>query len=528
MMNDSQAITMHNQAMSPLTQLQETIQLQAKLQEQESVIERSREKFVEIGRALRTIRDEGLYKARWNTFEAYCTSMWDWSRANAYQYIYAAEVVEDLTTELTMYSRLYIPKAKSHAVKLHPLTNDERVEAAKGLYERDLRGEHITNIVVDEVIRAITGKQPPSIPDGATYEVDVDPCSSTIESEERPLTVASIIEVAQETVGLDESVSHEASVQPSTLVMPPGFHVILPEQHIPEELKAYAKPCHGGWLVPFTDAGLRTYRQSVAAAATSGDGSGMTRRSTTSDLAARAWTPIVRSVYRDFDGLQTGEQLEHAAFYPSRLLQVEQTTLQNGMRTSDAPANERFVVVCPGVDLCDPIIPNTAISMVLQAIEHAPDWTFLIVTSFPDRLSQFAIPRNVLAGVVAETAAHVPQAEAALSKVQTVVPWIYVRHVDEPIALSSPTNVRWIVLDSDGPISLGFVEDLLGRRKADGFRVVARKSISASQEWPDLPAVDSMEPPKTMGPDRSAIEHATQKMPSDVTALLVSPKHTTT
>lgn len=53
--------------------------------------------FVEVGSALREIRDTALYRATHETFEAYCQDRWKISRPRAYQLIDGAEVVEEVS-----------------------------------------------------------------------------------------------------------------------------------------------------------------------------------------------------------------------------------------------------------------------------------------------------------------------------------------------------------------------------------------------------------------------------------------------
>lgn len=62
----------------------------------ERVIEGGMREFVEVGRALASIRDAKLYRETHDTFEAYCRDRWDCSRAQAYRLIDSACVVERL------------------------------------------------------------------------------------------------------------------------------------------------------------------------------------------------------------------------------------------------------------------------------------------------------------------------------------------------------------------------------------------------------------------------------------------------
>lgn len=62
------------------------------LKEQEKIIDAAMAKPFEIGRALRTIRDKGLYEATHDTFEGYVNERWKMSKSGAYQKIKCADV----------------------------------------------------------------------------------------------------------------------------------------------------------------------------------------------------------------------------------------------------------------------------------------------------------------------------------------------------------------------------------------------------------------------------------------------------
>jgi hypothetical protein len=59
----------------------------------EAIIEKGKQTFIEIGVALKKIRDEKLYREKWNTFEAYCEDKFEFKKSQAYRLIEASEVV---------------------------------------------------------------------------------------------------------------------------------------------------------------------------------------------------------------------------------------------------------------------------------------------------------------------------------------------------------------------------------------------------------------------------------------------------
>ena len=82
---------------------QEVVILPLECQEQEDMaahearIATNLHAFVQVGEALRDIRDRRLYREGYKTFESYCRSRWDFSRAHAYRLVGAAETMAVLS-----------------------------------------------------------------------------------------------------------------------------------------------------------------------------------------------------------------------------------------------------------------------------------------------------------------------------------------------------------------------------------------------------------------------------------------------
>ena len=64
----------------------------------EAIIERGMQAFIEVGHALRTIRDTRMYREqRYKTFDEYCRARWHWSKTHANRQIQAAQAAETMT-----------------------------------------------------------------------------------------------------------------------------------------------------------------------------------------------------------------------------------------------------------------------------------------------------------------------------------------------------------------------------------------------------------------------------------------------
>ena len=64
----------------------------------EETIRHSMQSFVQVGAALKEIRDDRLYRASHDTFEAYCKDQWKIGKSHAYNAIAASGVMKNLST----------------------------------------------------------------------------------------------------------------------------------------------------------------------------------------------------------------------------------------------------------------------------------------------------------------------------------------------------------------------------------------------------------------------------------------------
>ena len=120
---------------------------QKRLAELEDVIERGIETFVEVGRALREVRDAKLYRASYDSFEAYCRERWGFSRQHAYRQIEAANVVEILSPTGDT------PPSERQARELVPLVREDEAQAVE--VWRELRARHGSSLNAEKVRMAV-------------------------------------------------------------------------------------------------------------------------------------------------------------------------------------------------------------------------------------------------------------------------------------------------------------------------------------------------------------------------------------
>jgi hypothetical protein len=77
-------------------------QERATLRHCENTIHRALQTFVEAGDALKTIRNQRLYREQFSSFRAYCRARWGFEAARARQFIAAADVYRDVVDVTAM------------------------------------------------------------------------------------------------------------------------------------------------------------------------------------------------------------------------------------------------------------------------------------------------------------------------------------------------------------------------------------------------------------------------------------------
>lgn len=98
-----------------------------RLDELEGVIEHGMQTFVEVGNALREIREQRLYRESHETFETYCDERWGFGRNYANKQIAAAEAATALGTTVPTASA---PTSEAQARELVPLKDQPEELAA--------------------------------------------------------------------------------------------------------------------------------------------------------------------------------------------------------------------------------------------------------------------------------------------------------------------------------------------------------------------------------------------------------------
>lgn len=133
----------------------ETGEIVATLIELEEIIGRGLASFIEVGDALVTVRDAGLYREHAETFEAYCMERWGLSRKRAYDLIGAAATVG----ELSPMGDTPLPTNERQARALAPLKGQpEKAAEAMRNAAADTNGKPTAKAITDAVNEMIEDK----------------------------------------------------------------------------------------------------------------------------------------------------------------------------------------------------------------------------------------------------------------------------------------------------------------------------------------------------------------------------------
>jgi ParB/RepB/Spo0J family partition protein len=103
------------------------------------------------------------------------------------------------------------------------------------------------------------------------------------------------------------------------------------------------------------------------------------------------------------------------------------------------------VFVCSMADLFGKWVPNDWIEAVLGEVRDNPQWNFLFLTKFPQRMAEFEYPKNAWLGTSVDLQARVKNAERAMAKVKAAVRWLSLEPLLDPIEMDWAL-FQWIVI----------------------------------------------------------------------------------
>lgn len=187
-----------------------------KLNEFERIIELNIGGFMLVGRALKAISDQKLYRAKFTRFQDYCHARWGLSDKHAYRLIEAYTCVDKLQKELVSpIGETRFPIHESQVRPLTPLVPEKQVKAwqqvLKACKGKPITADEVQN-VVDKMqgqpgkVKATKSKTKSKKAEQKLVKID-ELVTEALEEDESKLTVAGlkkILEKIQKMIGANK------------------------------------------------------------------------------------------------------------------------------------------------------------------------------------------------------------------------------------------------------------------------------------------------------------------------------------
>jgi protein gp37 len=177
-------------------------------------------------------------------------------------------------------------------------------------------------------------------------------------------------------------------------------------------------------------------------------------------------------------------------FHPERLHAPHNTPVPPEAATD---MRYRSVFVVSMGDLFGKWVPQEWIDAVLAEVRAAPQWTFLFLSKFPQRMAQVQWPDNAWVGTTVDEQYRVEIAERAFRTIEAPVKWLSCEPLRERLTFSSLDMFDWVVLGGQSASTQApafqppwdWVEDLVQQARAAHCLVYFKPNLETRpQEYP--------------------------------------------
>jgi protein gp37 len=177
-------------------------------------------------------------------------------------------------------------------------------------------------------------------------------------------------------------------------------------------------------------------------------------------------------------------------FMPSRLHAPRHTKVP---ASADEQIGWRNVFVCSMADLFGKWVPQEWIDAVFAQVRENPQWNFLCLTKFPQRLAELEWPENAWCGTSVDRQYRVEIAERSFRDVKAGVKWLSCEPLMERLTFTSLEMFDWVVIGAASKSTQTpefqppweWVEHLIRQARAAGCRVYIKPNLkSRPQEYP--------------------------------------------
>lgn len=234
-------------------------------------------------------------------------------------------------------------------------------------------------------------------------------------------------------------------------------------------------------------------RQSLLAPARGAGGAFNAQDTSAIEWAQWSWNPITGCKHdcpycyaRDI----TQDPRFESAF-PNGFAPTFRSNALNGPANTKVPkgaksdTRHRNVFTCSMADLFGRWVPSEWIESVMSTVRDSPEWNFLFLTKFPQRLAEIEIPDNAWMGTTVDMQARVANAEKAFAKVGGKVKWLSVEPMIEPLRFDRLDLFDWVVIGGASPSSqtpawrppFAWIMDLVTQCRDAGCRVYMKTNL---------------------------------------------------
>ena len=190
-------------------------------------------------------------------------------------------------------------------------------------------------------------------------------------------------------------------------------------------------------------------------------------------------------------------------FLPERLAAPANTRYPAAEDIRREPARQN-VFTCSMADLFGRWVPDAWIEAVLQTVRSNPQWNYLFLTKFPQRLPDIDFPDNAWVGTTIDAQVRVNVAEQAFERVNARVKWLSCEPLLENIHFERLDLFDWVVIGGASPNAESgtpafrpprqWVFDLWAQAREAGCLIYEKTNLlERVREMPgarELPAVD--------------------------------------
>jgi protein gp37 len=190
-------------------------------------------------------------------------------------------------------------------------------------------------------------------------------------------------------------------------------------------------------------------------------------------------------------------------FYPGRLNAPNNTKImtlekvkneaqKRRLRLDDALIFSKNVFTCSMSDLFGKWVPEDWIMQVFDAVKSSPQWNFLFLTKFPQRLQEVndklgGFPDNVWVGTTVDTQVRVALAEKSFKNIHAKVKWLSIEPMLERLQFSSLAMFDLIAIGGQSRTTQEpefqpeweWVEDLLSQARQSETSVYFKENLKS-------------------------------------------------